>query len=86
MDLGRLDLREAMEELVGQGRRAVLHGAGQAVLARHGRQPLERPEVELDLGHAAAGQRHATVAGAGLDADLRQAERDGSGQPIELAR
>ena len=33
VDLGRLDRREAVEQLVGQGRRAVLDGAGQAVLA-----------------------------------------------------
>jgi hypothetical protein len=31
VDLGRLDPREAVEELVGQGRRAVLDGAGEAV-------------------------------------------------------
>ena len=33
VDLGRLDLREVVEQLVGQRGRAVLHGAGQAVLA-----------------------------------------------------
>ena len=33
VDLGRLDRREAVEQLVGQGRCAVLDGAGQAVLA-----------------------------------------------------
>ena len=34
VDLGRLDGRETVEQLVGQGRGAVLDGAGQAVLAR----------------------------------------------------
>ena len=33
-------------------------------------KPLERAEVELDLRHAATGQRHAAVAGARLDAHL----------------
>ena len=85
VDLGRLDGREAMEELVGQRRGAVLDGAGQAVLAGDRRQPLERPEVELDLGDAAARQRHAAVAGAGLDADLADADGRRPGHPVELA-
>ena len=62
VDLGGLDLREAVEQLVGQGRRAVLDGAREAVLAADGREAPQRLEVELDLGHAAAGQRHAAVA------------------------
>src|SRR4051794_4441716 len=53
VDLGRLYLREAVEELVGQRRRTVLYGTGESVRARDLAQPLERAEIELDLGNAA---------------------------------
>ena len=61
VDLGRLDLREAMEELIGEGRRTVLDGAGESVLTAHCRQPLERAEVEVDFRYATARQRHAAM-------------------------
>jgi hypothetical protein len=67
VDLGRLDLGELVEQLVGQGGRAVLDRAGQAARAGELAEPGEDVEVELDLGHAAAGQEHAAVARAGLD-------------------
>ncbi len=84
VDLGRLDLREAVEELVGQGRGAVLDGAGQAVLTGDLTEHAERLEVELHLGHAAARQRHAAVRGAGLDAHLGQADGIRAGAGVEL--
>ena len=70
VDLGGLDGREAVEQLVGQRRRAVLDGARQPVLAGDHAELAQDLEVELDLGDAAAGQRHAAVARPGLDADL----------------
>ena len=73
VDLGRLDRREAVEQLVGQGRGAVLDRAGQPVLAGDDAELAQDLEVELDLGHAAVGQRHAAVRGPGLDADLGDA-------------
>ena len=73
VDLGGLDRREAVEQLVGQRRRAVLDGAGQPVLAGDDAELAQDLEVELDLGHAAVGQRHAAVRRAGLDADLGDA-------------
>ncbi len=76
VDLGRLDRRESVEQLVRQGRRAVLDGAGQPVVAPRDLAELaQHLEVELDLGHAAVGQRHAAVARAGLDADLATGRR-----------
>lgn len=59
MDLGRLDSREAVEELVRQGGGSMLDGAGQAVLASQLAEPSEDLEVELHLGHGPVGQRHA---------------------------
>ena len=61
VDLGGLDRREAVEQLVGQGRRPVLDGPGQPVLAGDDAELAQDLEVELDLGHAAVGQRHAAV-------------------------
>ena len=84
VDLGRLDRREAVEQLVGQGRRAVLDRAGRAERAGDRAELAEDVEVELDLGHAATGQRHATVRRAGLDADLAHA-RGARGARVELA-
>ena len=84
MDLGRLDRREAVEQLVGERRRAVLDGTRQAVLAGDDAELAEDLEVELDLGHAAVGERHAAVRGAGLDADLGDAA-GARGEPVELA-
>ena len=75
VDLGRLDRREAVEQLVGQRRRAVLHGARQPVRPRDLAELAEDLEVELDLGHAAVGERHAAVARPGLDAHLRDPDR-----------
>ena len=63
VDLGGLDRREAVEQLVGQGRRAVLDRAGQPVLAGDHAELAEHLEVELDLGDAAvraAERRRAT--------------------------
>ena len=74
VDLRALGPREAVEQVLGQRRGAVLHRTREAVLlAREFRQRLERVEVELDLGDRAVGQRHATVAGARLDRDLAHA-------------
>ncbi len=84
VDLRGLDLREAVEELVGQRGGAVLHGTGQTVLAADLAEDLEGVEVELDLGDAAAGQRHATVRGARLDAHLGEADGVRAGACVEL--
>ena len=84
VDLGRLDRREAVEQLVGQRRGAVLDRARQAVLAGDLAELAEDLEVELDLGHAAVRQRHAAVRGAGLDADLADAVAPGA-RRVELA-
>ena len=74
VDLGGLDRREAVEQLVGQRRRAVLDGARQPVVTTgHLAELAEDLEVELDLGDATVRERHAAVAGAGLDADLADA-------------
>ena len=83
-DLGRLDRREAVEQLVGKGRRAVLDRAGQAVLAGDDPELAQDLEVELDLRHAAVGKWHAAVRGAGLHADLGDAAGAGR-EPVELA-
>ncbi len=61
VDLRRLDRREVMEQLIGQRRGTVLDGTRQPVRPRHITQPPEHVEVELDLRHAATGQRDATV-------------------------
>ena len=84
VDLRGLDGREAVEQLVGQGRRAVLDGAGQAVLAGDDAELAQDLEVELDLGHAAVGQRDAAVRRPGLDADLGDAA--GAGRQAHRAR
>ena len=55
VDLGGLDGREAVEQLVGQRRRAVLDRAGQAVLAGDLAERAEHLEVELDLGDVPSG-------------------------------
>ena len=61
VDLGGLDRREVMEQLVRQRRRTVLDRTGQTVLAGHDAELAKDLEVELDLGDAAVGQRHAAV-------------------------
>ena len=61
VDLGGLDRREAVEQLVGEGRCAVLNRAGEAIGPRHFAELTENLEIELDLGHAAVGQRNAAV-------------------------
>ena len=63
VDLGRLDRREVVEQLVGQRGRAVLDGAGEPVRAGDLAELAEDLEVELDLGDAAvraAARRRAT--------------------------
>src|SRR4030095_4438572 len=71
VDLARAGPGEAVKQLRRQRRGAVLNGAAKPVfLARDLRAGLERLEVDLDLGDRAIGQRHAAVAGAGLDRDL----------------
>src|SRR5207249_9694515 len=68
VDLGRLDLGEAVEQLVGERRRSVLHGTRDAVfLAADLAKASEHFEVELHVGDATVGQRNSTVRGAGLD-------------------
>ena len=84
MDLGRLDRREPVEQLVGERRGAVLDGARQAVLAGDHAELAQDLEVELDLGDATARERDAAVRGPGLDADLGDA-RGARGQAVELA-
>ena len=49
VDLGRLDRREVVEQLVGQGARPVLDAAGQAVAPGDLAEPPDDLEVELDL-------------------------------------
>jgi len=63
----------------------VLDGPGQAVLATHGGEPLQRPEVELDLRHAATGQRDAAVGGTCLDAHLGESHGRLTGLLMQLA-
>src|SRR5487761_2748286 len=75
VDLGRLDAREAVEQLVRERARTVLHRAGCPVRPGDLAEHAEHLEVELDLGAATAGERHAAMAGAGLDADLADADR-----------
>ena len=84
VDLGRLDPREVMEQVVGQRAGAVLDGAGEAVATSQLAELAQHLEVELDLGHAAVRQRDAAVARAGLDADLGDAGRAGRAR-LELA-
>ena len=47
MDLGRLDRRESVEQLVGQGRRTVLDGAREPVRASDLAEPRQDVEVEV---------------------------------------
>ena len=78
VDLGGLDRRKAMEQLVGQRRGPVLDGAGQPVLPGDHAEPMEDVEVQLHLGDRAVRHRHPAVGCAGLDADL--ADADGVGR------
>src|SRR4051812_41311053 len=78
VDLGGLDGREAVEQLVGEGRRPMLDRTGEPVFARDDPELPQDLEIELDLRNATIGERDATVRGAGLDAHLRDARRTGS--------
>ncbi len=73
-----------MEQLVRQGARAVLDGAGQTVRTGKLAEPPQHVEVELHLGDAATGQRHAAVARAGLDADLADRLRAGAALQVGI--
>src|SRR5215213_3840437 len=84
MDLRRLHFGKAMEELMRQRRSAMLDGAGEAIAAGDRRQPLERAEVELDFGNAAARQGYSTMRRARLDAHLRQPGSFRPGATVEL--
>jgi hypothetical protein len=85
VDLGGLDRREAVEQLVGQRRRAVLDGPCQSMRPSDLTELAKHLEVELDLGHAAVRQRDAAMARTGLHADLRDPGRAGS-TPVQLRR
>jgi len=73
VDLGRLDRREAVEQLVGESRRPVLDRAGKPILAGDLTEFAQDLEIELDLGDPAVRQRDTSRGGPGLDADLRDA-------------
>ena len=63
VNLGGLDGREMVEEIIGQSRRAVLDGAGEPVLSGDLPEAPKDLEVELDLRHArrlAMARHHAT--------------------------
>ena len=61
VDLGRLDRREAIEELVRQGLGAVLDGPRQTVLPCDHAELAQDLEIKLDLGDAAVGERDAAM-------------------------
>ena len=61
VDLGGLDRREAVEQLVGQGRRAVLDRARQPVLAGDDAELPEDLEIELDRRDGAVRKRDTAV-------------------------
>src|SRR3954453_4170528 len=85
VDLCGLDGREAVEQLVRQGRRSVLDGTRQPVLASDDTEFAKDLEVELHLRHTAVRKRDTAVRGAGLDTALGDAA--GAGRTgFELAR
>src|SRR4051812_36239885 len=73
VDLCGLDGGEAVEQLVRQGRRSVLDGTRQPVLASDDTEFAKDLEVELHLRHTAVRKRDTAVRGAGLDTDLGDA-------------
>ncbi len=84
VDLRRLDRREMVEELVGQGRGPVLDGPGQTIRAGDLAKLAQDREVQLHVRDAATGERDAAVRRPGLHADL--ADPDRAGRPrVELA-
>ena len=78
MDLCSAHLWEAVEEIFGECRRAVLHRTGKAAGASQLAELLKHREVECDLSDAAAWERHTAVARAGLYRNFAQTTRSGA--------